>query len=91
MPQHVIVVMGLQRSKKILPLIMPYLVTKRREAELIMEFIGIRDRLFAQKKHDPREFAILSELKAVKAERNIVRNPQRLYARLEREEIVRTA
>lgn len=78
---------GLKRCKTLIPLIMPYLVTKRQEAELIMEYIQIREDLFATKKHDPREDAILKELKQIKEERNTVKNPQRLYARLDNEKI----
>lgn len=81
-PVYVFNTQGMQRSKKIIPLIMPYLVTKKREAELIMEFVAIRDRLFMKKQHDPREEVISEELRTIKANRNIVKNPQRLYARL---------
>lgn len=81
-PVYNINVQGLQRSLKIIPLILPYLVTKKREAELVLEFIAIRQALYNTKKHDPREEAISEEMRQLKANRNIVKNPQRLYARL---------
>jgi hypothetical protein len=81
-PVYIFKTHGLKRSKTLLPLIMPYLVTKKREAELVMEFIEIRERLFATKTHDPREEEISEELRQIKVRRNTVKNPQRLYARL---------
>lgn len=81
-PVYIVRVHGMKRSKRLIPLIMPYLITKHREAELVMEFIEIRERLFAQKTHDPREDVIAEELSAIKGNRNMVKNPQRLYARL---------
>lgn len=91
-PVWIFTINGLERNRRFLPLVHPHFVTKQRESELVQEFIAIRQRLFAQKKRDPREFAILAELKRIKQERNFVRNPQRLYARLQDgEDIVRTA
>lgn len=81
-PVYVFKTQGLKRTKLILPLIEPYLIGKKREAQLVMEYIAIRESLFAQKKHDPREDAIFQEMKTIKGSRNYVRNPQRLYARL---------
>jgi hypothetical protein len=87
-----LLVNGLGRNERFLPLVLPFLVTKHKEAELMLEFIAIRKELFAQKKRSPREFAILAELKRLKEERNIVRNPHRLYARLlDGDDIVGTA
>lgn len=81
-PVYVFRTIGLRRCKKILPLIMPHLVGKLKEAELMMEYIALREKLFATKTHDPREEAISEEMRMIKGRRNIVRNPQRLYARL---------
>lgn len=82
MPVYVFRTIGMKRSKVILSLIVPYLIGKKREAELTLEYISIRERLFATKTHDIREDAIFQEMKKIKGSRNIVRNPQRLYARL---------
>lgn len=81
-PVYVFRTIGMQRCKKIIPLIEPYLIGKKQEANLMLEFIDIRERLFATKKHDPRELAIAEEMKSIKSSRQIVKNPQRLYARL---------
>ena len=86
-PIWVITTQGLKRSKRILPLVEPYLVTKKKEARLVLEFIEIRERLARTFQHDPRETAISDELRKIKANRQIVKNPQRLYARLHWEKI----
>lgn len=82
-PVYVFRTIGLNRCKIILPLIMPYLIAKRKESELVIEYIAIRENLFATKKHSDREYAIAREMKEIKSSRNIVKNPQRLYARLQ--------
>jgi len=79
---YTIATIGMKRSKTILSLVKDYLVTKQREANLVLEFIEIRERLFAQKLHEPREDEIVEEMKNIKSNRNYTRNPQRLYARL---------
>lgn len=81
-PVYIIKVHGMMRNEKLLPLITPYLVTKKKEAELMLEFISIRLKLRNKKTHDPREDAIAREVKELKATRNTVKYPQRLYARL---------
>lgn len=81
-PVYVFRTIGMKRSKIILPLIVPHLIGKKKEAELVLEYISIRERLFATKTHDIREDAIFQEMKKIKSSRNIVKNPQRLYARL---------
>lgn len=80
-PVYIFNTIGMKRCTTILPLLLPYLVTKKREAELLIEFIVLRETL-GQRQHSPREDAIAQELREIKASRNMVKNPQRLYARL---------
>lgn len=66
LPKWSLRVLGFNRMRKLLPVLIPYLVGKREEAELVLQFCG------SEADVDAREQLKL-QLKALK-------NPQRLYA-----------
>lgn len=73
---------GLTRTEKLLNKIKDYLITKKEECELMLEFIQERKDLQFQKVRGPREKDIVNRMHEIKLSRNTVLNPQRLYAGL---------
>ena len=83
-------VKGFKRCKKVLPLLIPYLVGKKKKrAELVLEWIESREKTGNHKTYTQRELEIYTIIK----ELNDPSYPQRLHARPlnnEGEDIVRT-
>ncbi len=68
--RHALTIRGMKRVSKILPLILPYLVTKQGEAEMLMEFITSRRSQSPREPYRERELALIAAIKAAKRERH---------------------
>jgi len=66
----VLQVRGMKRMKPLLMLLLPHLVTKRREAELLLQFIESRLDAPMTRGYTPEQLGAIAEIKALKRERN---------------------
>lgn len=84
-----VVVMGIKRSKPLLKALLPYLVTKKLEGELLMEFIRIRESQNHNHSYSEKEYKINFALKYLKTTRNL-RDYTPSVEQVLNEDIVRT-
>lgn len=89
---HVIEFLGMKRCEIILPLIEPYLITKKLEAILLLEFIKTRNEKLAvskQANYSEREYKLYSAIKYLKKTRHL-RDYMPSIDEILNEDIVRT-
>ena len=68
--RHHIEIRGMKRLLKILPELIPRLVTKAAEAELVMEWIESRMKRPMRQPYNDRELAIVQEVRNLKLTRH---------------------
>lgn len=85
--QRTIYITGMKRVKKFVEMFIPYLVSKKRQAEIAKELIDYRFSVPVATKYSETEFRLFDELKSL----NRKGNPQRLYVEGESQDKVRAA
>lgn len=68
--RHHMEIRGQKRVKRLLEAILPYLVTKREEAELVMEFIRLRQEGSPTRPYSEYEMGLVSKTKKIKRSRH---------------------
>lgn len=60
---HTLYCGGYKRLSKLIPIILPYLIAKKRQAELILEYVNNRKNLERWQKYSLRDLEIVKEIK----------------------------
>jgi len=68
--RHLIEIRGMKRISKILPLLIPRLVTKQQEAQLVMRFISSRKQVPMKRPYSDEELEMVLEVRNIKRARH---------------------